>query len=805
MDDTRTFFARASAIAIAFAAQAALPGTAQAQSDEAVAQGGIQDIVVTAQKMEQKVNEVGMSINAFSGNQLSSLGIERPEDLAKVVPGLTVATGGAGLPVYTLRGVGYVDTVAGAGPTVSLYMDETPLPYPIMARGASFDVQRVEVLKGPQGTLFGQNATGGAINYIANRPTGSFAAGGEVAYSSYDRVTANAYVGGPLGDTLRVRAAGMIDEGGAWQKSITRPSDSNGAKRFMAGRLLLDWTPADTVSIQLNLNGWRDKSDEQAYQIIGFSGSTTNPAVIATYNNVYRAAFPTNARTADWDVLPAGGFHDGFTGKTYTAMRRDDDFRQASLRGDFDVSDDIRLTTITSHDRLHQNTYTDPDGTNRAIIIVPNVANIETFSQEVRLSGKSDGLTWVVGGNFDHHRVRNAGNLFNEIASQPFRAAGTQADMKVNSVAAFAHVEYDVTPRLSVLGGIRYTDTRIRNSGCTLDLPDGFNNRLGTDLAAGARFAAFRALAPFNPGLTLADIPLAADGACVTYNDTTNLADLRLTGLVRNKLDESNVPFKLGVNFKPRQDWLLYATFSRGFKAGNFSPNGAVFASSIDPVVQERVDAYEAGFKLSLADRHIQLNGAAFHYDYHNKQVRGKIDGGPFGVTSKTLNIARSRIRGAELQLTAVPVEAIRLNVGATYIASRIVDTGSLILFNSAGVPTNVTGEQLPLTPKWQVQADAEFRQPVGNFEAFLGGNLRYQSATNATLGAERAFIIDPYTTIDLRAGIRAPDGPWSATLFVNNVTNKYSWSSVNLQGTDAIVRAANPPRIFGIRIGYHY
>ncbi|WP_235589641.1 TonB-dependent receptor plug domain-containing protein [Sphingobium herbicidovorans] len=188
-------------------------------------------------------------------------------DVAQIVPGLTFSQTANDTPVYTLRGVGFFESTLAAYPDVSVYLDQVPLPFPTLTSLTAFDLDRLEVLKGPQGTLFGQNSTGGAINYIAAKPTSDLSAGGSLSYGRFDTVELEGFLSGPLTNTLRVRLAGRVARGDEWQKSHTR-DDRLGKKDTKAIRFLADWKPSERLSFELNLNAWQNKSDPQAPQAI---------------------------------------------------------------------------------------------------------------------------------------------------------------------------------------------------------------------------------------------------------------------------------------------------------------------------------------------------------------------------------------------------------------------------------------------------------------------------------------------------------------------------------------------------------
>jgi len=725
----------------------------------------IETVMVTAEKVEENANDVGMSINALSDTMLKNLQITDTAGLAKAVPGFNYTNSAYGLPIYTLRGVGFYETGFNASPAVSVYLDEVPLPYSAMTSGVSFDLQRVEVLKGPQGTLFGNNSTGGAINYIAAKPTDTFQSGADFAFTNFYETQAQGFISGPISDTVRARLAVSIDEGGAWQESFTR-NETTGNTNLLKGRFLVDWDATPDLSFTLNLNGWMDKSDSQAQQALAVVSGVKAPPALVTALSQYPIP-PTDAREADWDPGVEFG--------------RNNSFFQASVRGVYDLGNHMTLTSITSFDRLNEHWLQDTDGMAVQSFYVDNGGYIETYTQELRLAGTTEnGLRWMVGGNFEHDNIYEFGNPSSNISSFPFRHAVTSGRTNISIPAVFANADYALTDQISLQAGIRYTDTDINNVGCTLDSGDGQLAGVFKGIAAGK-------------GVTV-NIPA---GGCATLDAVTFEP-----GYVVGHLDQDNVSWRAGINWQPTDTILLYANASRGYKAGDFAVAGATFSSSLDPVVQESVQAYEGGAKLGLFDGSMQVNAAGFHYIYYDKQFRGKIVDPTLGSLNKLLNIPKSQINGAELEVHWLPIDQLNLSVGVSYIASEILD--NYTNYNVLGQLQNLGGEAFPLTPKWQVNADAQYNFPIADaWGGFVGLHVNHQGETNAALGNLPLFAIDAYTNLDLRTGVQTTDGHWLASLFITNLTDTYSWSFVNLSGPDAVTRLANHPRTFGIRLSY--
>ncbi|CAM4195402.1 TonB-dependent receptor plug domain-containing protein [Novosphingobium lubricantis] len=292
MDSTLSLIAVARRIArLGLMATVALPAVAYAQSTGGSAEGAdtagndapFGEIVVTAQKRDQRTQDVGIAIAAFGGDQMEALGVVDVKDVAVLVPGFTVAKSFRGPPIYTLRGVGFNTPNMSTSSPVGIYLDEVAYPYPIMTEGLSLDLSRVEVLKGPQGTLYGRNTTGGLVNSIANKPTAERSAEVKVSYGSYQSYGIEGFLNGGIAPNLNARLAFDVqraDKG--WQVSVTH-GQRLGKVDKAAARFSLGWEPSDRTRFLLTANWWKDRSDTQAGQsiaafprgLIAFLGLTT--------------------------------------------------------------------------------------------------------------------------------------------------------------------------------------------------------------------------------------------------------------------------------------------------------------------------------------------------------------------------------------------------------------------------------------------------------------------------------------------------------------------------------------------------
>jgi outer membrane receptor protein involved in Fe transport len=773
---------RAAALATASAlVLAAAPNVVRAAEATPAAGDAAQvtEIVVTAQKREEKVNSVPMSITAATGDQLAALGVTEVRDLVKVTPGFSFADSYVGSPIYTLRGVGFSDISLGGRPTVSIYSDEAPIPFAIETRGANFDLDRVEVLKGPQGTLFGQNATGGAINFIAAKPTAAFKAGAEVTYGNFNTLNASGFVSGPIGDTLDARLAVKHDSADGWQRSYTTGA-RNGAVDFSEARAILAWTPSSRLRAELTLSGYLDKSDVQAGQVIAITPSVPPAAAFVPGLLTYPLA-PNNARAADFNPGPS--------------YARDNAFIQAVGRIDYTLANEVTLTSLTAYSHYREDQLQDIDGTTLSNLNQQTNGKIRSISEELRASGALFGRGhFTVGLNYADDNVRELNHdvlaqstqafLFVPLGGPLFTDFNDSNNQRVKTSAVFGNLDYDVTDTVNVYGGARYTQTRNRFNGCSSDSGNG---------VAAADFTIFQNFVRGQFGLP-AHPPIPA-GGCVTGDAA------QVPGLVVSSLDENNLSWRFGAQWKAAERTLVYANVSKGFKAGGYPSLGATAATQYLPARQESVVAYEAGFKSTLLENTLQLNGAVFYYDYRDKQVLGRVLDPVFGPLLKLVNIPTSQITGAEFQATWVPIRGLNITAGGSYVDSQV--RGSFINYDPNGVLVDFKGEAFPNTPKWQLVSDASYRWPVsGTVNAFVGGGVSYQSETNSQLGNLPLLNVKGYTLVDLRAGVESQDRRWKLSAWGRNVGNTFYATTIN-RDLDTTVRFAGMPATYGLTLSY--
>jgi iron complex outermembrane recepter protein len=743
----------------------------------------IPEIVVTAEKREQSINDVGLTVTAVSAQQLQSAGVTDISDLPRFVSGFSASRSNDDVPVFTIRGIGFNAVQLSAAPTVSAYVDEAPWPYLAMTGGTMLDLERVEVLKGPQGTLFGNNSTGGSINFIAAKPTSDFSAGFHSTYDRFGQIFVEGFVSIPISDTFGVRIAANTTQDGAWQHTYTPgPYLKNGNADKGAERIIADWRPNSKLTVSLNLNAYYNRSDPQFSQLglAAPSGGQGSAIVVPPYGSISTYPLPPHD---DRDV--------DFASDPSIRYGRDDNFYQSVLHVDYDISNWLKLTSISNYAHLDTAVHFPIDGTRINIIEGGHTGDIKTYGEELRLSGDfpDQRLHTIVGVNYSKDEINEDEDYqFDNFSIVPpgfhFNPRG---GFTSETSAAFANADWDISQQLTLTAGARYTDVKQMYDGCFADDGDG-TTRLFQGGIANEFLGAF--------GLP----PTAAynTAKCLTIGPAPEFLPFEF--LAHNT--EDNASWRVGLNYKPTSDLLIYGLLSRGYKAGAYPFLFPIVSAQYSRVRQEELTDYETGIKFN-PNRKVSLSGAVFYYDYANKQVYADQPVPFLGPAQTLLNIPKSNAYGTELEATVVPINRLTLHGAATFTHTAITDPGALTL-DGFGNSVDFRGKPFAYSPKWSAVFSAEYRMPIaGGLDAVLGMDGLYNSVAYGDSSATAAFKLDAYTVLNARLGVESHDG-WSVTGWVHNLGNTYYWTSVNFAG-DGYERTTGLPLNFGIAVSYKY
>jgi outer membrane receptor protein involved in Fe transport len=506
-----------------------------------------------------------MSITAATRDVLLERGITSVASLTRLVPGLTIQESSFNSMSFTLRGVGFFNSDLATPPAVTVHLDEAPLPYPAMTKLIAFDLARVEVLKGPQGTLYGQNATGGAVNYIAAKPATAFDTGMDVTYGRFDRLQVGGYVSGPISDQLTARFALQGRRGDAWQESISRPGDRLGEIRELQGRATLEWRPGEQFVSRLSVTVTHDGSDSVAAQFLAPAVSIPPLAVpgLLTFPVV------TEPRAADWTPVR-------FDTNTPFPYDSDTTLYQAGWRNEYQISDDITLTSLTSYADFRRDYGQDPDGTPFHVSeLIQRRGTVSAFFQELRATGRQGRVNWLVGANYtqddidddptEFFRDNDVGRLFEALDPQAYADEGRfTGHTQVETYAGFGRVEFNLSDGLMLEAGARYNVDRRTFDHCGITISEHFA-RFWNLLRGGAQ-------------------PPTQLGDCWVLDPANELQPVEN---VHSTLDQDSQSWRVGLNWTVRTGLLLYANVSKGYKAGAVPVLAASTVAQLTPVPQE--------------------------------------------------------------------------------------------------------------------------------------------------------------------------------------------------------------------------
>jgi len=378
--------------------------THAAQSD--AARGALEEIVVTAQRRAESINDVGMSIQAIDAESLEALRVTSVRDLTTIVPSFTVSQSYQGVPTYTLRGIGFNTINLSATSTVGTYVDEVAYAYPVMNTGPLMDLERVEVLKGPQGTLYGRNTTAGLINFITAKPTDDFQAGATAEVGNYETYNINGFISGPLTETISARLAlSSQNSGEGWQESNSR-SERLGEIKKNGARLSLAFDPGESTHIDFSATYWRNETDTVAGQGIGFTPATAaSPFNAPGLVNYVAGNQPREATNADWAPEAVRGANIG-TGLGFQGpLREDNPFTGLKLRLDQNLSETVRLVSLTSYNDFERDALSDWSGVPYEILLQHTTGTIESIAEDVHIEGGDDSMHWLVGGYYANDKI----------------------------------------------------------------------------------------------------------------------------------------------------------------------------------------------------------------------------------------------------------------------------------------------------------------------------------------------------------------------------------------------------------------
>ncbi len=724
----------------------------------------VEKVVVTAQRRPQQAQGIGIALTPVSGDTLRDQGINAVNGLENITPSLEIENQfGSGQPSFTIRGLGFRDYATNNTPTVGIYVDEVAYPIPVMTQGVLYDVQRVEVLRGPQGTLYGRNTTGGAINIISNKPSPELGGGFQVEYGRFDEVRAEGYLNAPITDGISTRLSIATQQGGAWQVNRETGEELGDADK-LAGRAQVDFDLGEGFDLLLNVHGYSDQSDGVGKQLFtNFGGSN-----FAGTANDSAPALRHTGRTTSWGTSPLFAAFVGIAPGDKPFVDNEGFGFSATANKDLGFA---TLTYIGAFEHIDRREYNDFDGLTEGYADVFFVSDADVQTHELRLRSNDEGpFQWIVGAYYSTEDLAEAYNSGFAASFGPgFEVVRTPYNQEVETFSVFGQTEYKLTSDLNAVFGLRWEQEE----------RDLFN--LGT-YAPGA-FGTFNL------------------GTCTVPFDTTTCT----TDLLSRSLSSDEVTGKAALEYQATENALIYASVSRGIKSGGFTAYNTLNPAAVDPFTPEQLWAYEIGFKSDWADNTVRLNGAAFYYDYTDQQVQSAI-WTPVPPASSTLvgkivNAPESEIYGGELELIWKAARELTITQALGYKhgefkeffdANAAVPFGTIdragqdIGFPELSYSGGVTYErQTPLGFAYTAHIDYSFRDE----QSF------------PLLGP--AFTLDSYWLANAYVAFK-PDGwNWEIALWGRNIFDQDYDETRNtfVAGTNDDFAVRGEPATYGVRI----
>ncbi len=720
---------------------AVLLGGSASASAESVGQVVSDDIVVTARRKVERLQDVPISVSSFGSEEIGERGSIRIRDLTASVPNMAFIGGeNSSLSIVTVRGITSQTRLnPGFDSSLGVYVDGV-----VQGKLYSFnqdlaDVQRVEFLRGPQGTLFGKNAASGAINIVTRTPGDTFEANVDADLSNYNGRRFSAYVGGPVSDSISASIALTNFDRDGYIKNLAT-GDRIADEDMTQARAKIVFRPSERLNITLSGDTLRENQHPVVSHIISGYGYVADAGLYTSNVDI----ISLNHRTV----------HGG------------------ALTGTYDLGDDLQIVSITGYREARSRRENDgdigPGNTTRTDVL--NDQN--QFSQELRLDKTRGALQFVAGLYYLNQKVDgHSSTTFLSTPASIFSVlrnvtGSTFGSVTYNSYAAFVNADYTLTSQLTASAGVRYTRDEKKLDYAQTGFPLGLAPTLGRQV---------------------------------------------------DKSGEGDVSPTVSLRFKPSDDITSYVTISKGFKSGGWNVDN-ITSSAITQFSQlrfgpERVWNFEAGFKSMLFDRRLTFNAAVFHMKYSDIQTAALVPAiaGSAALVSVVTNAAKARSNGFEAEIVAKPFPGLEISAGGGYSDakySRYLDT------TSGGATLDFSGNYLPYAPKWTGNASVVYSHDLGeNLGVRIRADVNHTDSYFVDRSNLVAYKTEAQTFLNASVTLQSKASPgWDVTLYARNLTKESPVISRSVGGfavpiglgTSAL-EAYAPPRIYGVRIGWHY
>lgn len=747
----------------------------------------LEEIVVTAQKRAQSAQDIGLVVNSFDGDALRERGVDEVDDLVGMMANVQLldATGG-GVPIVFIRGVGLAEFRVNNTPAAAFYVDEIYKPSVAMIGSTYFDLERIEVLKGPQGGLYGRNTTAGAVQIISAKPSlediDGYASAG---YGSYNRVELEGAVNIPMSETIAVRLSGRHVSSSDTYMESTRNSalpaqttvsggDEHGGENQWAVRAQVLYQPSDEFNLLLKGYAGEDKSETTLLRPIGIwagGDADNNLYADSALSNTVCASLLAGSRDPSTCATITGQTPDelGITDDVYKTISSNlnqvnNEWFGFSAIANWDVADNLTLTSITGYEDFDHGRPTDWDAADIAYQDIDYTSAITAFSQEFRLAYSGENFSLFGGVNYAHEELKEDTVLFAAAGLVPIAFGHEEIvqryKQETDSYAIFGRADWQFADKLNLVFEGRYTWEEKSFSGATT-----LRSAVGsTDRVTESPFV--------NPSQPDA------------------------------KFDDYSG--KVALEFAASDNVLTYISLSRGFKSGGF-PGGIVLspagATAYNP---ETITGYEAGFKSDLMDNRLRANMSVFYYDYKGLQGSSRIPAPGGVIIDRFQNLGDAEVYGFDAEFSYIPVENVYLQAFVGYSEGEITDSEGQQRSPLTRESYALEGQELNYKPDWSLNLLARYDFEVGtDFTAYTQVDYDWRSSQNfgyIGIPAEEAiFKEDAYGRVNLQFGFAPSDESWSISAFVKNLTNTKYRTNARTDALGGAFEIYGAPRIWGV------
>ncbi len=731
----------------------------------------LEEVIVTARKREENLQDTPLSISAFTSNELTQRQIRSTDQLADVTPNLTFdayapSSGQNASSQIYIRGIGQSDFTAVTDPGVGLYVDGVYFARSFGGNMDFLDLERIEVLRGPQGTLFGRNTIGGAIALHTKRPHSEFAADVELAVGSDDLTHVVGNINIPITDnffskfSLAARERdGYVDRVQHADRQLSgEPAETDGVDlgddSSMSARASFVWQATDKLNFFLSGDYTDEDENGSPSTSLGLNDEKTFPAHTNQFENglAFGGNCPQFPPPHDGPEASTNGNpvcindtwrRDEFENEGNAEVGSELTMWGISLEADWDVTDWMSIKSITAYRDIDAYSARDADGTPYQVFHTQDPFEQDQFSQEFQFSGNTDNMKWLLGLYYFEEEADNPNPVQLPVPTVGQLISGGTVDN--DNFAVFGQVTYDFTEQWGLTAGLRYTDETKRFS--PFSFADGSYVGPGTA----------------SPFVRFYDCPTGQEPGCDGVPGRLFTDGDRLIPEGEYKLEFDDWTPMLNLAYQATDDLMLYGSYSEGFKSGGFDQRFIGFApepSSFDP---ETVTTYEIGMKSSWLDNTLRLNIAAFFTDYEDMHIIVRQ-----GFAPLTFNAGEAEIQGFEIESTWIPTSAWIIQVGVGYIDAEYTKLDESV--ESVGISKN---SELPQTPEWSANIGIGYTAQFGSWSVTPRVDWAYTDDVYNNAVNTPQLLQESYDIINAAVTVRNDDGAWEIMLMGRNLTDE--------------------------------